>query len=118
MITCWNIKFWRGMDQEIILEMEKHQIDICCLFTTYKHHILIYNGRTKQKRSHSVVGMLLYKKCTQSVENIDYVSNRIIMVNLLIILPLKSTYTPDICKPSEKSEQYYEKFQNNVNFVY
>lgn len=31
---CWNIMSWNGREQEVLLEMEEHKIDICALSET------------------------------------------------------------------------------------
>lgn len=107
--------------------MEKHQIDICGLSETKKkgkgttafgRYILIYSGKGKQDRAHSGVGILIHEKFTQCIENIEYVDDRILNVSLKInniVYNLISTYAPDISKPREESEHFYEKLQDTVN---
>lgn len=126
-LACWNITSWNGRDQEIVNEMKQHKIDICALSETkrkgqgtsrYDNYILAYSGRAKQDRAQSGVGILLHEKYEQCIESIDYINDRIIKVSLKINhrqTHLISTYTPDISKPIEESETFYQDLQNTID---
>ena len=126
-LACWNITSWNGRDQEIICEMKQHKIDICAISETKRKgkgsvkcedYILIYSGKPKQERAKSGVGILLHEKYEQCIENIEYVSDRILQASLKInnvITHIISTYAPDIGKPIEDSQNFYQLLQETLD---
>jgi len=125
-LACWNIRTWKNKDQEIILEMNNHKIDVCALSETKKrgkgilqqqNYILIYSGRDKDKAASSGVGMLIHEKYKQNIEDIKYVNHRILIVTLKTNneeIYLLSIYAPDISKPKEEVEEFYNKLQQEI----
>ena len=128
-IACWNITSWNGRDQEIIIEMKKHNIDICGISETkkkgqgtskYGEFTLIYSGKAKQERAHSGVGILLHGKYTQSIEDIEYINDRLLKISIKmgnITTHLISTYALDISKPTAETENFYQQLQNVVDNI-
>lgn len=107
--------------------MKKHKMDICGLSETkrkgketskFEDYTLIYSEKAKQERAHSGVAILHHKKYTRNVEDIEYISDRIVKVSLelnQIKLHLISTYVPDISKPIEESENFHQELQNIID---
>lgn len=63
------------------------------------------------------MGLLIHKKYMNNIDNIEYISERIIQV--ILTFPktkwcLLSLYAPDISKPKEQREEFYEDLQNVV----
>jgi endonuclease/exonuclease/phosphatase family metal-dependent hydrolase len=129
-IACWNITSWTKRDQEVIQELDRHRIDICGIAETkkkgkgsarYNNYILIYSGKCRSERAHSGVGILLNEKYEHTIkDDIDYVSDRILRVTLSInntSVHLISIYAPDICKPREETEEFYNKLQDTIEHL-
>lgn len=60
LLACWHITSWNNKDQEIIMEIIKHKIDICFISevrkkgkgnTRYWNHIFFYSGMNKDVRA-------------------------------------------------------------------
>jgi len=65
-LGCWNVT-WNRKDQEIINEINAHNIDLCALSETKKKekgnirdYILFYNGVEKNARAMAGVGILIH----------------------------------------------------------
>lgn len=64
------------------------------------------------------MGILLHETYEQCIENIDYVNDRILKISLKVNhmqTHLISTYAPDISKPTEESETFYQHLQNTID---
>ena len=80
-------------------------------------YILAYSGKQKDERAHAGVGLLSHKKYRNNIDNIEYISKRIIQVTLTFPKAtwcLLSLYAPDISKPKEQREEFYEDLQHVV----
>lgn len=129
-VGCWNITSFSNKDQELIIEMNKHKIDICALSETKKkgkgstkfsNYILIYSGKNKNERASSGVGFLVNEKFEHSIKAVEYISDRLLMITLNI-KPYKEThyisvYAPDITKPQEEKDQFYDELQEILNNI-
>ncbi|XP_060517725.1 uncharacterized protein LOC132696713 [Cylas formicarius] len=123
-VACWNVTSWNGRDQKVLIEMEKHKIDICELSEIkrkgkgtgrFDNYTLIYSGKAKHERTSSGFGILLHEKYTQVIEEIDYINDSILKISLNLnqtTMHLVNIYAPDISKPTEESERFYEDLQN------
>lgn len=87
--ACWNIRSWNGKEQEILLEMKEHNIDICALsetkrrgkgYATYPRYIFKYSGSEKHKRASA--GILIKEKFKYNIENTSFVNERILRVTI------------------------------------
>jgi hypothetical protein len=128
-LACWNITSWRNRDQEIIQELESHKIDICGVsetkkkgqgITKYPNYILIYSGKEKSGRAHSGVGLLLRDIYEQYIDHIEYINHRIVKVTIILSntkIHLISTYAPDISRPREETDEFYEHLQATIENV-
>lgn len=107
--------------------MKEHKIDICALSETkrkgqgtskYGEYILVHSGKAKQERAQAGVGLLLHEKYQNNIEDIKYVNERILKTTLKInntVTHLLSIYAPDISKPKEESEHFYELLQDTLD---
>ena len=125
--ATWNILSWSGRNHEILMELHNFKIDFCAIYETKKKgkgtvciddYILAYSGKQKEESAHACVGLLIHKKYTNNIDNIEYISERIIQVTLKFPQAkwyLLSLYAPDISKPKEQREEFYEDLQNSVD---
>ncbi|XP_044751629.1 craniofacial development protein 2-like [Coccinella septempunctata] len=109
--------------------MNRHRVDICGLSETkrkgqgtikYENYVLCYSGKPKHDRAHSGVGILLHEKCVDLIDTIEYVSDRILRVTLILPrghLHLVSIYAPDMSKTREESDVFYRELQNTIDKI-
>lgn len=128
-IPTWNIESWRNRDQEIILEMEKHQIDICALSETKKKGkgyimvekcMLFYSGTDKSERANVGVGILIGKKIMNCVTDTQYINERIIMLTLSLkngSLNIISIYAPQTGRPKQERNTFYKDLQGLLDTI-
>lgn len=109
---------WTKKDQEILYELNSNKIDICAIAELKKKgkakqeiedYIFIYSGVNHEKRAHSGVGMLIHKKYKQSIEQEQYISDRLLQVTINAKgerIQLLSVYASDISKEREERENF------------
>lgn len=113
-IGCWNVTSLRNKDQEIIVEMRRHRIEMCALAETKKkekgnlrceEYILIYSGKDKKERATSGVGLLLHEKYENNIQDKEYISDRILHTTLKLqettMTHIINVYAPDITTDGE-----------------
>lgn len=75
-IAGWNVRSFNGKDQEIIMELKYHNIDICAISETkkrgkgtsdYNEYILAYSGKPKNERAASGVGILISSRLADHI---------------------------------------------------
>ncbi|XP_055377908.1 craniofacial development protein 2-like [Condylostylus longicornis] len=127
--ACWNIRSWAGREHEILLEMQKHKIDICAISETkrkgkgeltYTDYILKYSGIAKSKRAVAGVGILINTKLIPNIEDTYYVDERIIKVVLDIgkeKIHFLSVYAPDSSRKKEETDNFYENLQKEIDKI-
>jgi len=127
--ATWNILSWSGRSHEIITELHNFKIDFCAISETKKKgrgtasvddYILAYSGKQKEERAHAGVGLLIHKKYMNNIDNIEYTSEQIIQVTLKfpqVKWCLLTLYAPDISKPKEQREEFYEDLQNVIDQI-
>ena len=79
---------------------------------------MAYSGKQKEERAHAGVGLLIHKKYANNIDDIEYISERIIQVTLKFPQTkwcLLSLYAPAISKPKEQREELYEDLQNVID---
>ncbi|XP_055385805.1 craniofacial development protein 2-like [Condylostylus longicornis] len=120
---------WNSKSDEILIELTRHKIDICAISETkkkgkgsgsYGDYILLYSGKDKNDRAKSGVGILIHKKFENSISDVKYVNDRLLMVTLNYgksILHLISTYARDINKPAQEIDDFYCKMQNLADSI-
>lgn len=117
---------WIGRDQEILIEMDKHKIDICMLMETkkkgqgntrYRNYILFHSGKRKEERAKSGVGILMHKKFENQLRNVEYIDDTMIRVTMEFgdsSFDFISVYAPDISKPREEREKFFSSLTEMV----
>lgn len=77
----------RNKDQEIIMEMKRHAIEICALAETkmkrkgnlkYGEYILVYSGKDKNERATSGMGLLIHERYVNNIQDTKYINDRIL----------------------------------------
>jgi len=128
-LATWNIISWSGRNYEIITELNNFKIDFCAISETKNKgkgtvyiddYVLAYSGIQKEERAHAGVGLLTHKKYANNIEDIEYISERIIQVTLKFPQTkwyLLSLYAPDISKPKEQREEFCEDLQNVIDQI-
>ncbi|XP_055378928.1 craniofacial development protein 2-like [Condylostylus longicornis] len=127
--ACCNIRSWNGREQEVLLEMEKHYIDICTLSETkrkskgdltYPKYCLKYSGKEQAQRASAGVGMLVSTKYIQNIEETHYINERILRVVIdggKEKLHFISVYAPDTNKSNEEIKGFYDDLQAEIEKV-
>jgi exonuclease III len=80
-------------------------------------YILVYSGKQKDETAHAGVGLLMHKKYMNNINNIEYISERIIQVTLTFPKAtwcLLSLYVPDISKRKKQREEFYDDLQHVI----
>ncbi|XP_057671201.1 craniofacial development protein 2-like [Diorhabda carinulata] len=107
-----------------MIELKDHRIDICALQETkkkgngqqiYDDYMVIYSGVSKDERAKEGVALAIHKKYTNSIEECQYTSSRILIVKLRTetqLLNIISIYAPEDNKPKQERESFYEQLQN------
>lgn len=123
-IATWNIKSFNNKDQEIMLELEQHKIDICALQETrikgkgqklVNNYVLVYSGVEKGTRSKEGVGLMISRKHQASINECEYISSRILKVSMdahSTKVHVVVVYAPESCKAKHEREQFYEELQD------
>jgi hypothetical protein len=122
-LGSWNITSWNNRDQEIIMELSTHRIDICNLSETrmkgkgnsrYQNYILFYSGKSKNQRAHAGI----HGKFENHIDNVEYVDHNTMYVTLKFNserIHAISIYAPDINKPREEREYFFESLHETLN---
>lgn len=128
-IGCWNVTSWNNKDQEILIELNRHNIDLCALAETkrkgkgtvnYANYVLVYSGRDKHERAQAGVGLLIHTKYAKHLDNVRYISDKLLLVTLKLqrtVLHVISVYAPDMNKPREERELFYEHLQQALDTI-
>lgn len=128
-IGSWNITSWNSRDQEIIMELNKHKIEICALSelkkrgrgnTRYQNYILFYSGKEKNQRAQAGVGILLHDKFENNIEEVHYVNSNIMYISLKTKTERTyfiSVHAPDISKPKEERISFFEELQQVLDEI-
>ncbi|KAH1026589.1 hypothetical protein HUJ05_000230 [Dendroctonus ponderosae] len=83
-------------------------------------YILIYSGVAKHKRSVAGVGILISEKYEKSMQDIQYINERILIASLETekgTLHILSVYAPDINKSKEEKGLLYETLEEEVRKI-
>ncbi|XP_056639351.1 craniofacial development protein 2-like [Diorhabda sublineata] len=126
-IATWNVTSIANKDQQTIIELKKHKIDICALSETKKkgagnfriaEYTLIYNGKPKDERAASGVGLLVHEKYDK---NIKYISDRLLQTTFKFTETTKthilSVYAPDTSKSQEETDSFYDELQITMDKI-
>lgn len=109
--------------------MKRHGIEMCTLADTKKkgkgnlrcgEDILMYNGKNKKERAASEVDLLLHEKYENNIQDIEYISNRILHMTLKLqettMTHIIRMYIPDITKP-QIEEDFYQALQAAIDVI-
>ena len=111
------------------MELNNFKIDFCAVSETKKKgkgtfhtgdYIMVYSGKQKTERASAGVGLIIHNKYMNNIDNIEYISERILLVTLKFPKAkwtILSLYAPDIAKPKEIREEFYEELQNIVSQI-
>ena len=126
-IATWNVTSLYNKDQEILMELRKHKIDICSLSETKKKgkgntklndYILIYSGKDKNERATSGVGILIHEHLERNIRDITYISDRILQTTLALkekkTTQIIGVYALDMSKPREERDNFYHELQTHL----
>lgn len=109
------------------MELNTHKIDICALSETkkkgkgtsrYPNHILVYSGKPKEEYANSGVGFLIHERWETNIEDIAYISHRILKVTFLLEnnkLHMISVYAPDMGRPEQETDSFYDNLQEVID---
>lgn len=124
-----NILSWSEQRREIISEMSKKEIDICCITETKKKgmgahqtgdYILIYSGVAENKTANAGVGVLFHKKFKPHIKNYDCLNERILQTVLQIgdkYIHIFCVYAPRIRWPLIGAKDFYKQLQQQLNEI-
>ncbi|XP_056647272.1 craniofacial development protein 2-like [Diorhabda sublineata] len=122
-LGSWNITSWSNKDYEVVVEIEKNKIDFCALSETkkkgngsqrYQNYILFYSGVDMNLRARGGVGLLVNKKFEKDIKEVQYISHSIIQIIVELAnerTHLLSIYAPDVSKPKEEREAFFDALQ-------
>ena len=88
----WNVRAINGKELELTEEMDRYKIDVLAVTETKKkgqgvenvgpNHILIFSGVNEKDRAKAGVGLLIHKSQEKLVESWNFISPRILEVNI------------------------------------
>ncbi|KAG8235924.1 hypothetical protein J437_LFUL014280 [Ladona fulva] len=124
-----NIRSLDDKEQELIEELQSHQISICALQETkkkgkgqreYGKYFLIYSGVEKSVRAKAGVEIIIHKNDMKYIEGCRYISERIVAIKMKTNrqkLNIISVYGPEDCKPKADKEAFYDHLQDAINTI-
>lgn len=82
----------------------------------HDNYIIIYSSIVKNKRAVSG-GALLHEKYEQNISKNKYINDTLVRITITLekSLHVISLYAPDISKPEEMTEEFYEALQTEIN---
>lgn len=128
-LATWNVDSWNTRNQDVMMEIAEKNIDICSIQETKKkgkgsqlidNYIFIYSGKNRNERAKSGVGIIIHKRFKEAINNIEYVSDRILRVHIKLKekeIHLITVYAPDISKATQDRRQFYEDLQMEIDRI-
>ena len=123
---CWNVRALNGKELELAEEIEKFNVDILAITETKKkgqgvenigpNHVLIFSGVDVRERARAGVGLLVHKKLENLIENWNFISPRLLEVNIKPKdreIKLLIAYGPN--EDANKEEK--DKFESNLQIA-
>ena len=127
-IASWNIGTMRGRSSKIIETITRRNIDLCCLQEVRwrgasARHITGKDSRYKffwvgNNQGTSGVGVLLAEKWVDKVYDIKRVSDRIMLIKLLVgeaVLTVLSVYAPQTGLEESTKDAFYDSLQTVIS---
>ncbi|XP_044760487.1 uncharacterized protein LOC123317902 [Coccinella septempunctata] len=129
-LGCWNVRSFNSKDQEVILELHHHNIDLCAISETekkgkgtsqYGEYTMFYSGKSKEVRAASGVGFIIKRGgYLNSITGVKYRSDRILQVSMKTDkekMNIISLYVPDSGRPTQELEEFYDHLQSTVDDI-
>ena len=115
-IASWNIGTMRGRSSEIVETITRRNIDLCCVQEVRwrgasARHKFFWVGNNQGT---SGVGVLLAEKWVDKVYDIKRVSDRIMLIKLLVgeaVLTVLSVYAPQTGLEEFTKDAFYDSLQ-------
>ena len=127
-IAYWNIGTMRGRSSEIVETITRRNIDLCCVQEVRwrgasARHIIGKDSRYKffwvgNNQGTSGVGVLLAEKWVDKVYDIKRVSDRIMLIKLLVgevVLTVLSVYAPQTGLEESTKDAFYDSLQTVIS---
>ena len=127
-IASWNIGTMRGRSSEIVETITRRNIDLCCMQEVRwrgasARHIIGKDSRYKffwvgNNQGTSGVGVLLAEKWVDKVYDIKRVSDRIMLIKLLVgevVLTVLSVYAPQTGLEESTKDAFYDSLQTVIS---
>ena len=126
--SSWNIGTMRGRSSEIVETITRRNIDLCCVQEVRwrgasARHIIGKDSRYKffwvgNNQGTSGVGVLLAEKWVDKVYDIKRVSDRIMLIKLLVgevVLTVLSVYAPQTGLEESTKDAFYDSLQTVIS---
>ena len=127
-IASWNIGTMRGRSSEIVETITRRNIDLCCVQEVRwrgasARHIIGKDSRYKffwvgNNQGTSGIGVLLAEKWVDKVYDIKRVSDRIMLIKLLVgevVLTVLSVYAPQTGLGESTKDAFYDSLQTVIS---
>ena len=127
-IASWNIGTMRGRSSEIVETITRRNIDLCCVQEVRwrgasARHIIGKDSRYKffwvgNNQGTSGIGVLLAEKWVNKVYDIKRVSDRIMLIKLLVgevVLTVLSVYAPQTGLEESTKDAFYDSLQTVIS---
>ena len=127
-IASWNIGTMRGRSSEIVETITRRNIDLCCVQEVRwrgasARRIIGKDSRYKffwvgNNQGTSGVGVLLAEKWVDKVYDIKRVSDRIMLIKLLVgevVLMVLSVYAPQTGLEESTKDAFYDSLQTVIS---
>nr|CAH7736536.1 unnamed protein product [Callosobruchus chinensis] len=127
-MATWNIRSIANKERELVQEFEKMNLDILAITETKKKgkgireleggHIMIYSGVPMENRAAEGVGFIIRKNLLQQLVKYDYVSERILRIEMRLEEEKETTlvvaYGPNEDERVQQKEEFWEKLSETV----
>ena len=130
-VATWNVGTLKGRSNEVVETLSRRKIDICGV-QEHRWKGSLQNGQTRtlkgekseykfffsaNKSGHGGAGFLLAKSWEDKVCNVQRISDRIILLKLIIgkaIFNFISVYAPQTNLSIDTKQQFYDQLQSTV----
>ena len=120
-IASWNISTMRGRSSEIVETITRRNIDLCSGGDVLQQDTLKKTPDTSfsgNNQGSSGVGVLLAEKWVDKVYDIKQVSDRIMLIKLLVgedVLMVLSVYAPQTGLEESTKDAFYDSLQTVIS---
>ena len=129
-IGTLNVGTMRGRSNEVVETLSRRKVDLCCLQETRwrnagvkviegkdSKHKFFWSGNNKGTGG---VGIALAEKWWEKVYEVQRVSDRIMLLRTVVgklVFAIVSVYAPQVGRPKEEKDRFYEELQGVVATV-